>query len=99
MVGDGEAVIAGAGGDDAAPPIGGLELEQEVRGATLLEGAGHLKVLELDPAARARHRGQRARERAWRLLDDPREPGARRFDRGEGEGWRHRAHRGTLPLL
>ncbi len=51
--GDREAVVAGAGRDDATRALVRVELEQKVGGSALLERAGHLEVLELDEAARA----------------------------------------------
>src|SRR2546430_2097720 len=56
-----EAVVAGAGRDDATRALVRVELEQEVGGAALLERAGHLEVLELDEAARAGELRERLR--------------------------------------
>ena len=51
MEGHREAVVAGARRHHAAATLGGVELEQEVGGAALLERAGHLEVLELEVTA------------------------------------------------
>ena len=59
VVGDRLRVVARGGGDDAALARRGRELQDLVEGAALLEGAGHLQVLELEAGARPavpRHR-------------------------------------------
>jgi hypothetical protein len=55
--GDGEPMIAGAGGDDAAGALIRRELHQQIGGAALLEGARHLQVLQLDEHTRAAQLG------------------------------------------
>ena len=104
--GHGEAVVARARRHDAAASLGGVELEQDIGGAALLEGARHLEVLELDEDARAGHARQRLRVGAGGDVDDRRRggrapPARRRGSRsGDQKGstarsWpaEHEAHR------
>ena len=92
MEGDGQPVVAGARRRDAARPLGGLELQEQIGGAALLERAGHLEVLELEEAADAAQLRERPRVGAGRLVDRAFEPLARGRDVGRFE---HPSQNGT----
>ena len=83
MEGDGQAMVAGAGGDDAAGALGGTELPEQIGGAALLERSGHLEVLELHEALGAREIGERLGIRARRLVHGSGDSPARRLDVGQ----------------
>src|SRR5262245_7333230 len=53
-------MVARAHRDDAAAALGGVEREQLVQRASLLERGSELEVLELQPDIDARHARQRA---------------------------------------
>ena len=93
MVGDALGVVAGRRGDDALRPLGRGELRQEVAGAALLERAGELEVLELQPhvgAGDGRERLGRARSGVSR--DRAPDRVGRRLHVGEGHGQVHGRH-------
>src|SRR5439155_26892492 len=80
---------------------GGVELEQQVGSATLLERAGHLEVLELDEAASAAQLRERLGVGAGRLIDRALEPFAcgrdvRRFEHRSQKGTRGSSRAGDM---
>src|SRR5437867_1161479 len=94
--GHGQRVVAGAGGHDAPAALCRRELEQEVGGAALLEGARHLKVLELDEDARAGQSRQRLRVGARRGGDGAAEARPRRADVVDRRGDAAPGHGGAI---
>ncbi len=64
MVGDALGVVAGGCGDDSAGGLLRSEGGDAVERATLLEGAGHLEVLELEVDLLAGEVGENLRVRA-----------------------------------
>src|SRR5690606_18341395 len=88
VVGDRLRVVAGAHGDDAAPPLVGGEREELVERAALLEGGGELQVLELEEDLRAREARERAAVDERRRFDGPGDAPRRRLHVGERYGKR-----------
>ena len=84
--GDGEPVIARARRHDAAAPLSRAELQEDIGGAPLLEGARHLEVLELHEDARAGQARQRLRVRAGSGGDQTLESSGGGADIAEGDG-------------
>ena len=85
--GDALGVVAGAGRDDAALALRLGEGEQLVECAALLEGAGALKVFQLEVEGQAGQFGEMVREVAGRDMDGFADARARRLDAGEGDGF------------
>ena len=67
----------------ALAALGGVELEQEVGGAALLERARHLEIFQLEVAVRAGQLGQGVGVRAGRPVDRVSQPVTGRLDGGE----------------
>src|SRR5690606_9808068 len=83
MVGHRLRVVAGAGRDDAAPPLLRREREQAVQRATVLERARALEVLQLDAQAAGHDIRERQRGRARREHDAAADPVPGGVDVGE----------------
>src|SRR5262245_1453883 len=110
MEGHGKAVVPGTRGDDPLGPLGGAELQEQVRRTALLERPGHLEVLELHEAMRPGEIGERLRVRARRLVHGSGQPLTRRLDvrqrqhgnegrePGSYRGWRAMTRRGSIRI-
>ena len=85
VVGDALGVVAGGGGDDAAGGLVGSEGGDAVERAALLEGAGHLQVLELEVDLAAGEAGEDLRVRAGGEVDGAADAFACGLDVGEGD--------------
>jgi hypothetical protein len=94
--GDGQTMVPRAGRDDSPPPLLGAELQQQVGGAALLEGAGHLQVLQLHETARAGELRQRLRVRAGRLDDGVAQPTPGGLDGGDVDRVHQKGTTGSL---
>lgn len=79
-------MVAGRGGDDAAPALVLGQQQQLVQRAALLIGGGELQVLELEPHLRPGDLRQRARIAAGRALDMAGQPLGGGPDGVEGQG-------------
>ena len=85
VIGHRLAVIAGRHRADAAPALFGVELQQTVEGAALLERGGELQVLELDPQLGAGQARQRLAAQARRAADSRGDARLGGLDVGEGD--------------
>src|SRR5690606_38142918 len=98
-VGHGLRVIAGARRDDAATPLLGAQVEQPVERAAVLEGAGALEALELEPDFAGQRIAEAGRGDTRRADDAGIDPLARGADlAGADQGLTAPAGAGAAPL-
>jgi len=76
----GHAVIAGAGGDHAAPAFFGAEREQTIERAAFFERSGDLKIFQFAKNPAAGHTAEVFRIGQWREIDLILDALARFFD-------------------
>src|SRR5690606_9068292 len=86
VIGQGLGVVAGRGGDDAALLLVRGQLQQPVQGAALLEAAGEVQIVELDPDLGAGQLRQAARVTDGRAVDLTGDTLLRRPDVVDGDG-------------
>ncbi|MNE42680.1 hypothetical protein D3C80_1368240 [compost metagenome] len=86
VIGQGLGVVAGRGGDDAALHLIRRQLQQPVQGAALLEAAGEVQVVELDPDLGAGQLRQAARIADGGAVHLAGDAGLRRANIVDGDG-------------